>query len=195
MTSSGSPTASGSASSTDTGFGNTSTGSASPSASPSTVATLGGVCDNLLPSSTINVAVGMPLAGTTAFVVGQPEKAIERLVYLNCRYGVAAPAKGKPKVAKVEVGLSLYASDLRAAARVEGTIADFVGLGAKATKTTVDGKPATILTGYQNPTLVIAVGPRTVAVTVLDKIFGTARNADMVAIAKAALDATAGFQK
>lgn len=189
------PSGPGSPSTSDTRFSNGASVSPSASSSSPRVATLGGVCEDLLPSSTVNTVIGFPLAGKTSFVVGRPEPSIERLVYLNCRYGIAAPAKGKPAVPKVEVGMSLYASDLRAASRVEGTVSDFVGLGATATKTTVDGKPATILTGYKDPTLVIAVGPRTVAVSIVAKVVGSDLKKDLVGIAKAALDATAHFQK
>jgi len=187
------PGPSGSSSSSGPSGSSTPSHSATPRPSQTAKPTLGGTCDSLLPATNINLAVGQPLVGRTSFVVGLPDPKIERLAYLNCRYGVAAPARGKPAVAKVEIGLSLYASDIRAQTRVQGTIDDFTGLGAKQAQVRVDKYLATILTGYQRPTLVVAAGPRTVAITVDPKLFGSARTKVMVALAKEALDATANY--
>lgn len=170
--------------------------SVTPSAKPSVPvpASLGGRCDDLLPVSTVDIALGRPVIGKTAFVLGVAEPNIGRLTYLNCRYGVQAPARGKPAPAPlVEIGISLYKSVQQAAVRVQGTIEDYRSHGATQTATVVDQFPGTVLLGYGSPTLVAAAGPRTVAVTIDAKLASGAPAKALAALAKAALDATARF--
>ncbi|MFL6161101.1 MAG: hypothetical protein ACJ74U_02630 [Jatrophihabitantaceae bacterium] len=162
---------------------------------PATAApTLGGECEEVLPVTAVEDALGRPVIGRTAFVRGIAEPDIGRLTYLNCRYGLAAAVKGKPAPQPlVEIGISLYSSASQAATRVQGTVADYRSHGASQQSAAVGDDPATILTGYGSPTLVVAEGPRTVAVTVDPKLIATAPTAGLVAIARAALVATAGF--
>jgi hypothetical protein len=148
-----------------------------------------------MPVTTVDTAIGLPVIGKTAFIVGIPEPKIGRLVYLNCRYGIATPAKGKPAVPKLEIGLSLYDTPGQAERRVQGTIEDFRSHAAVPKDVAVGQFPATILTGYGDPTLVVSAGPRTVAITVSAKMIGSRRDAALVALAKAALDATATFSQ
>jgi hypothetical protein len=156
--------------------------------------TLGGECEDLLPVSTVDDALGRPVFGRTAFVRGVAEPNIGRLTYLNCRYGLAAPVKGKPAPQPlVEIGISLYNSASQASTRVQGTVADYRTHGASQQDAAVGNDPATILLGYGSPTLVLAEGPRTIAVTVDPKVIATAPTAGLVALAQAALVATAGF--
>jgi hypothetical protein len=127
---------------------------------------LPGTCDSLLPLGTVIDALGRNIGGATAFVVGQPDPAEGKIGYLNCRYGI-----GKAdSVAAVEIGVNLYRTAARAAARIAPTVDDFTAHGATAARTTVAGEPATVLTGGSGagygPTLVTAAGQRTVAVTV-----------------------------
>lgn len=166
------------------------------SSAPATAAapTLGGECADLLPLDTVEQALGRPVIGRTQFVRGIAEPNIGRLTYLNCRYGLATPARGKPAPEpQLEVGVSLYDSADQAAARIRGTVADYRSHGASQQDAAVGGDPATILVGYGNPTLVVAEGPRTVAVTVDPKLIAAAPTAGLVAIAQAALAATASF--
>jgi hypothetical protein len=168
----------------------------SSSAPPTTTAapTLGGECADLLPLSTVEEALGRPVIGQTAFVRGVAEPNIGRLTYLNCRYGLTTPAKGKPAPQpQLEIGVSLYNSADQAATRVKGTVADYRSHGASQQDAAVGQDPATILLGYGYPTLVVAEGPRTVAVTADPRLIATAPTAGLVAVAQAALVATASF--
>ncbi|HEU5270114.1 MAG TPA: hypothetical protein VFU36_09340 [Jatrophihabitans sp.] len=168
----------------------------SSSAPPTATAapTLGGECADLVPLDTVEEALGRPVIGRTQFVRGIAEPDIGRLTYLNCRYGLATPVRGKPAPEpQLEIGISLYDSADQAATRVRGTVADYRSHGAKQQDAAVGGDPATILVGYGNPTLVVAEGPRTVAVTVDPKLVAAAPTAGLVALAQAALVATAGF--
>jgi len=171
----------------------TPTPSATPRRTAKVAPSLGGTCDDLLPLNTIDTALGRPVIGKTAFIVGIAEPNIGRLTYLNCRYGLAAPARGKPAVAMVEIGISLYNSSAQATRRVQGTIEDFGSHGATPNDATVGQLPATILLGYSYPTLVLAAGARTVAVTVVPALVGTGRDKALAALAKIAVDATAKF--
>jgi hypothetical protein len=183
-----------STSTSSTSSSTSSSSSTSARATPTTTAkpSLGGQCDDLLPVSTIDNAVGLPVIGKTSFIIGIPEPNIGRLVRLFCRYGISSPAKGKPAVAKVEISLSLYATSAQANSRVRGTIEDYRAHGATQSSTAVGQFPGTILLGYGSPTLVAAAGPRTVAVTIDPKLVA-GHSSGLVAIAKAALDASAKF--
>jgi hypothetical protein len=165
-----------------------------PPASATAAPTLGGECGDLLPVSGVDDALGRPVIGRTAFVRGVAEPDIGRLTYLNCRYGLATPVRGKPAPQpQVEIGISLYSSTAQATTRVQGTVADYRTHGGRQQDAAVGNDRGTILLGYGYPTIVVAEGPRTVAVTVDPKLIAIAPTAGLVAIAKAALTATSGF--
>jgi hypothetical protein len=159
---------------------------------------LPGTCDSLLPAAAVDNALGRSLGGQTAFVVGLPEKDIGRLGYLNCRYGLASGSAGSSAtaVAKAEIGVSLYKDAQSAAARIPATVGDYVAHGANSRTTQVDGRQATILTDgagadYADPTIVVASGQRTVAVSMHEKA-GARATKDLTALAKLALTQTGG---
>lgn len=170
VTSSGSPAAPASAASPTSG----SSSAPSPSPSPSNLTKLSGTCDTLLPDSAVTGALGVTqLVGDDSFVVGQPEKDIGRLAYLNCRYGLTG--KGAAAVPKVEIGVSLYTSATKASARIGATGDDYAAHGAMSADVTVDGLPGKLFTagvgtGYEIPLLVVASGQRTVAVSVATSV-------------------------
>lgn len=153
------------------GAGSGAPGSSSASAgAPAHQTKLPGTCDSLLPAYSVARAVGKNVfPGKDAFVVGLPEKDIHRLGYLNCQYGVTG--SGAATTRQLEIGVSLYASETDAAARVPATVDDYTNHGAQAQDVKVGDLPATLLTdgqgdGYADPLLVLAAGQRTVAVTV-----------------------------
>jgi hypothetical protein len=159
---------------------------------------LPGTCDSLLPAAAVDDALGRSLGGQTAFVVGLPEKDIGRLGYLNCRYGLPSGSAGSSAtaVAKAEIGVSLYKDAQAAAARIPATVDDYVAHAATSHTTQVNGQQATILTGgvgagYADPTLVVASGQRTVAVSVHEAAGGRATK-DLIALANLALTHTGG---
>lgn len=157
---------------------------------------LPGTCDDLLPAAAVDNALGRALGGQTSFVVGLPEKDIGRLGYLNCRYGLPAGRAGTSATAKAEIGVSLYKDAKSAAARIPATVDDYVAHGATSSTTQVDGLTATLLTGaagtgYTDPTMVVASGQRTVAVSVHEKA-GAAAAKDLTALTHLALTQTGG---
>jgi len=170
--------------SSSTAGSSASTPSSSAPATATAAPTLGGERADLLSLSTIEEALGRPVIGQTAFVRGVAEPNIGRLTYLNCRYGIPAPVKGKPAPQpQLEIGVSLYSSPSRAATRVQGTVADYRSHGASQQDAAVGKDPATILLGYGYPTLVVAEGPRTVAVSADPKLIAIAPTAGLVATA------------
>lgn len=171
-----------------------SSASATPTPSPTGPASLGGRCEDLLPVSAVDDALARPVIGQTAFILGIAEPNIGRLTYLNCRYGLAAKVKGKPApVPLVEIGVSLYSSAAQATRRVQGTVEDYRTHGATQQNAAVGPNPAIILLGYGAPTILASAGPRTVAITVAAKLITSAPTSALVALAKLALDATAGY--
>lgn len=129
-----------------------------------------GTCESLLPAPAVSDALGAALpAGVEAFVVGQPDRTISRIAYLNCRYGVTG--KGAAAVPKIEIGISLYTTAAKAAERVTATSADYTTHGAESNDVDVSGLRGVLLTGgvgtgYDVPLLVVATDQRTVAVGV-----------------------------
>jgi hypothetical protein len=191
------PAPPGGASAAGSGTDTSTTAPSSPSAPPSRVTKLNGTCDTLLPDYSISQALGgAQLAGATAFVVGQAERNIGRISYLNCRYGLTG--RGSAAQPKVEIGVSLYTTAAKAAARVSATADDYTGHGATSADTPVGGHTGQMLTGgvgagYDVPLLVVASGQRTVAVSVDSSVAtGAKATADAVSVATLALKRTGG---
>jgi hypothetical protein len=132
---------------------------------------LPGSCDDLLPLSVVEDALGHSVKGATAFVVGVAEKDIGRIGYLNCRYGLPAGAPTAKATPTVEIGVSLYGTSAQAARRIPATVNDYTSHNATATQTTIGDITATVLTngvgaGYTAPTIVAAAGQRTIAISI-----------------------------
>lgn len=193
----GSPSASGTSAASTTARATSARPSSTASAKPTAKAatpSLGGRCEDLLPTGRVNIALHRVVSGRTAFILGVPEADIGRLTYLNCRYGVPTAVKGKPAADPlVEVGISLYKSPAQAARRVEGTVDDYRSHGAREARTKVGQYRATVLSGYGSPTLVVAAGVRSIAVTVDARLIPKSPATGLASLAKAALDATAHF--
>jgi hypothetical protein len=157
---------------------------------------LPGNCTSSLPVSAVENAIGRDVPGNTSFVVGAAEADIGRLSYLNCRYGLPGGAAAQTATPAVEIGVSLYRSAAVAAKRIPATVDDFENHGAGESPTTVGALPATVLTGgegdgYDVPTLVLASGQRTVAVSIVPRS-GADVTHELVAVAALALKHTAG---
>ena len=158
---------------------------------------LPGTCDTLLDDSSVFGAAGVhTLPGEDVFVVGKADPMIHRLAYLNCRYGVTG--QGAAAVPAIEIGVSLYATSADAAQRIAATVDDYTAHGASTSTTQVLGQQASVLTGgvgagYDVPTLVVADGQRTVAVSIDSSVAPASKVAGpAAAIAKLALQRTAG---
>lgn len=164
-----------------------------PASAPTSavLAKLPGSCDDMLPLPVVENALNRNVPGLTAFVVGVAEPDIHRLGYVNCRYGLAT-AQSPPAI---EIGISLYRTAADAAARIPATVDDFTAHGATASDTTVSGAPAQLLTGGSGagygPTIVLASGQRTVAVTLAPSATRNSRG-DLTTLAALALQRSAG---
>jgi hypothetical protein len=146
--------------------------------------------------SAVENAIGRDVPGNTSFVVGAAEADIGRLSYLNCRYGLPGGAAAQTATPTIEIGVSLYRSAAAAAKRIPATVDDFENHGADEAPATVGALPATVLTGgegdgYDVPTIVLASGERTVAVSIVPPS-GIQVTHELVAVAALALKHTAG---
>jgi hypothetical protein len=125
---------------------------------------LPGTCKSLLNADSINKVLGQKLAGSVQYAVGGADSSIERLTFIDCKYG---NIRGKAPV--VEIKVSLYRSAGAAADRIHATVQDFETHGASVSTTTIAGQPATLLLGANmltyGPTLVKVAGVRTLAIT------------------------------
>ncbi|MCU1688744.1 MAG: hypothetical protein JWN20_672 [Jatrophihabitantaceae bacterium] len=184
-----------SSASTDSTNGTSRSASPSLSASPTPSASpISGECGSVLPISALEQVMGIPVIGKTNFIVGTPEPDIDRISYLNCRYGLADAVAGQPEpVAQVEVGVSAYGSPGSASARVQGTVEAYRGQGATQSTVAVGAASGTLLIGSGEPTLVLAAGNKTVAVTVLSALLpADKRDAILSGIAQRALTGAGG---
>ena len=146
----------------------------------------------MLSPTTVDMIVGQPVIGRSSFVIGAPDPTINRISYINCRFGITA-AVGQPEDPQVEVGVSAYASVASAAARVTGTVDGCRGSGGASASVAVQtGVTGTVLTGCGTTTLVAANGNRTVAVSVLEPLLGAKRDAVLTGLAAKAFNATGG---
>ena len=97
----------------------------------------------------------------------------------------------------IEIGVSLYATAADAAQRITATVDDYTAHSASTATTQVLGQQASVLTGgigsgYDVPTLVVADGQRTVAVSIDSSVTPAAQFTDpAAAVAKLALQRTA----
>ncbi|HEY2042781.1 MAG TPA: hypothetical protein VGH11_08895 [Jatrophihabitans sp.] len=149
-----------------------------------------------MPVTAVSDSLGRPVIGQTSFIVGIPEPNIGRLARLDCQYGLAAKVKGKPAPQpQVEISISLYDTTPRASGRVQSTIDDYQSHGARPSDVAVGQFPGTILGGYGQPTIVVAAGPRTIAITVYSKLLPTPASTGLIALAKLAVDKTQTFSQ
>ena len=143
-------------------------GSATPT--PASTPQLPRGCEGLLPFTDLDRALGRPLFGESRYVRGVAEPSIGRTGRVTCQYGLAKNGRG---AAPVEVGVSTYRDAESATRRVAATIAALRGAGATSqSPATVAGQPATVLGDRTSFTAVLALGDRTIAVTVLRSLGG-----------------------
>jgi hypothetical protein len=177
-------------SSVSTATGSSAAPSTAAPSPPADLRKLPGTCDDLLPQSDVETALHATLSGDTAFVVGQPDASIHRVGYINCRYGVGSPTA----VPGVEIQVSLYGTPAQAASRIAPTVSDYRGHGAGVQDATAGGIPAKLLTGGSGddaaPTIVLAFGQRTVAVSLGDAVAADRRQADLETLATLAVRRT-----
>jgi hypothetical protein len=137
--------------------------SAAPTPTPTPNLPIG--CDEMLPFTDLDQALGRPLFGETRYVLGVAQPSIGRTGRVTCQYGLARGGRGP---APVEVGVSTYKDAESATQRVAATIAATRGGGATSQSTaTVAGQQTTVLGNRSGFTAVLAQGDRTIAVTVL----------------------------
>jgi hypothetical protein len=169
------------------------TTSASPAPTVAAMSKLPGACGGLLPLGSVVDALGRTVGSGTAFVVGVADPTIDRVSYINCRYGVSK----KSSTAAIEIGVSLYRTAAKAEARLRPTIADYTAHAAEATEAEIEGQRATVLQGGvgagYGPTVVLAVGQRTIAVTFRANAISAAEvTKDLTKLATLAAQRTSG---
>ena len=153
---------------------------ADPDADPN----LPGGCDQMLPFTDLDQALGRPLFGQSRYVLGVAEPSIGRTGRVTCQFGLAANGRGP---ALLEVGVSTYKDADSAASRVSATVAA-LRAGATSQKTaTVAGQPATMIGTKADYNLVVAQGDRTVAVTLSRKLAGVKLDSAAVGVAERVL--------
>ena len=140
----------------------TSTG---PAASPTPTPTpnLPAGCDQMLPFTDLDQALGRPLFGSSRYVLGVAEPSIGRTGRVTCQFGLQPNGGG---AAPLEVGVSTYKDADSANERVAATVAALRSTATSQRGATVAGQQAVLIGTKKDNNLVVAQGDRTVAVTI-----------------------------
>jgi hypothetical protein len=159
---------------------------ASSAASPTPTPTpnLPGGCDQLLPFTDLDQALGRPLFGQSRYVAGVAEPKIGRTGRVTCQFGLAANGRGP---ALLEVGVSTYKDADSATDRIAATVAALRANATSQKTASVAGQDATMIGTKTDYNLVVAQGDRTVAVTLSRKLTGVKLENAAVAVAERVL--------
>jgi hypothetical protein len=155
-------------------------GSSSATPTPTPTPNLPGGCDQILPFTDLDQALGRPLFGQTRFVKGVAEPGIGRTGRVTCQYGLAANGRGP---ALLEVGVSTYKDADSAASRISASVAALRANATSQKTATVAGQQATMVGTKTDYNLVVAQGDRTVAVTLSRKLTGVKLDSAAVHVA------------
>jgi hypothetical protein len=149
---------------------------ASPTPTPTPNLPVG--CDQMLPFTDLDQALGRPLFGPSRYVVGVAEPSIGRTGRVTCQFGLQPNGRG---AAPLEVGVSTYKDASSASERVAATVAALRATATSQRNATVAGQQAVLIGTKPDINLVVAQGDRTVAVTI-------ARTLQVASLDKAAVD-------
>jgi hypothetical protein len=120
-------------------------------------------CDQMLPFTDLDQALGRPLFGQSRYVLGVAEPSIGRTGRVTCQFGLQPNARG---AAPLEVGVSTYKDAESATERVAATVAALRASATSQRSATVAGQQAVLIGTKTDNNLVVAQGDRTVAVTI-----------------------------
>jgi len=137
--------------------------SSAASPTPTPTPDLPGGCDQMLPFTDLDQALGRPLFGGSRFVLGVAEPSIGRTGRVTCQFGLQPHARGP---APLEVGVSTYKDADSATERVAATVAALRATATSQRSATVAGEQAVLIGTKTDDNLVVAKGDRTVAVTI-----------------------------
>ena len=140
----------------------TPTGSAA-SPAPTPTPNLPAGCDQMLPFTDLDHALGRPLFGPSRYVLGVAEPSIGRTGRVTCQFGLQPNGRG---AAPLEVGVSTYKDADSANERVAATVAALRSTATSQRSATVAGQQAVLIGTKKDNNLVVAQGDRTVAVTI-----------------------------
>jgi hypothetical protein len=147
---------------TQTAAAPTPTGSAA-APTPTPTPNLPGGCDQMLPFTDLDQALGRPLFGPSRYVLGVAEPSIGRTGRVTCQFGLQPNGRGG---APLEVGVSTYKDADSANERVAATVAALRSAATSQRSATVAGQQAVLIGTKKDNNLVVAQGDRTVAVTI-----------------------------
>ena len=158
--------------------------SSATSPTPTPTPNLPAGCDQLLPFTDLDQALGRPLFGQSRYVVGVAEPKIGRTGRVTCQFGLAANGRGP---ALLEVGVSTYKDADSATDRIAATVAALRANATSQKTASVAGQDATMIGTKTDYNLVVAQGDRTFAVTLSRKLKGVKLDNAAVAVAERVL--------
>ncbi|MBP2324506.1 hypothetical protein JOF56_004891 [Kibdelosporangium banguiense] len=119
-------------------------------------------CGAIATAEEVSDAVGQAMAGTARPVAGTADQSIGRTARIDCYYGLTDGQELQD--APIRVGLASYADAKAATTRVEKTVDEERGAGAKASQVQVGPDKGTLLVGKKTVTLVATYQATTVVV-------------------------------
>ena len=158
--------------------------SSAASPTPTPTPNLPGGCDQMLPFTDLDQALGRPLFGQSRFVLGVAEPSIGRTGRVTCQFGLQPNARGP---APLEVGVSTYKDASSATERVAATVAALRAAATSQRSATVAGQQAVLIGTRKDNNLVVAQGDRTVAVTIARTLHVSSLDKAAVAVAERVL--------
>jgi hypothetical protein len=158
--------------------------SSSASPAPSPTPNLPAGCDQMLPFTDLDEALGRPLFGQSRYVVGVAEPSIGRTGRVTCQFGLQPNGRGP---APLEVGVSTYKDADSANERVAATVAALRATATSQRSATVTGQQAVLVGTKTDDNLVVAQGDRTVAVTIARTLHVPSLDNAAVAVAERVL--------
>jgi hypothetical protein len=147
----------------------TSAPTAAPTAAPSSPAGSNVVprnCDDLVATSAVLDAVGVPLPGGTSYVYAGPVASSGRTARITCGYGVEPGPDGKP-AAKVSLTINGYADAANVRRRLDISVAEAQQQGQQVQALDLDGRPGYVLRDVDDVSYVVGDGSRTIVVTMV----------------------------
>jgi hypothetical protein len=146
-----------------------STLTASPTAPPTSPAGSNVVprnCGDMVATSAVLDALGVPLPGSTSYVYAGPVPSSGRTARITCGYGVEPGTDGQP-APKVTLTINGYADAASVRRRLDITVAEAQQQGQQVQALDLEGRSGYVLKNAQDVSYIVGDGSRTIVVTMV----------------------------
>jgi hypothetical protein len=147
----------------------TSTTTASPTAAPASPAGSNVVprrCGDMVATSAVLDAVGVPVQGSTSYVYAGPVPSSGRTARITCGYGAEPGPDGQP-APKVTLTINGYEDAANVRRRLDITVAEAQQQGQQVQALDLEGRPGYVLRNAHDVSYIVGDGSRTIVVTMV----------------------------